>query len=195
MSRKSLPYLRFREMFLSVTGVADGAFNVLQQGSQDRVTPAAVGVRKGTSDWWVLVAGFGAFRSGAYPQDAMGVPNQPLAESTVDSAVGLPQDFVFDCTRYWGVDAADRIGYAFDTSFNRKETEEIDTTSQTVNPIAIAWTNWLCMIWGLLSISYYSSELSLNPSLSLIPFRYSSFGSWIVLFKSLILQRSELGVS
>lgn len=76
MSRKSLLYLRFREMFLSVAGVADGAFHVLQQGSQDRVTPAAVGIREGTSDSWILVAGFGTVRFDAYPQDAMGVPSQ-----------------------------------------------------------------------------------------------------------------------
>ena len=62
MSRKSLLYLRFREMFLSVASVADGAFNVLQQGSQDWVTPAAVGVREDTSDLWVLVAGVGRVR-------------------------------------------------------------------------------------------------------------------------------------
>ena len=35
---------------------------------------------------------------------------------------------MFDSTRYWGVDAVDRISYAFDTSKNREETEEIDTT-------------------------------------------------------------------
>ena len=77
-------------MFLSITGGADGSFNVLQQGSQDRVTPAAVGVREGTSDLWLLVAGFGTVRFDAYLQDAIGVPSQLSAESTIDSAVGLP---------------------------------------------------------------------------------------------------------
>lgn len=56
---------------------------------------------------------------------------------------------MFDCTRYWVVDVADRISYAFETSFNREETEEIDTTSQTVNPITIAWTEHQLVVYDL----------------------------------------------
>ena len=92
---------------------------------------------------WLLVAGFGTIRFDPYPQHAMGVPSQLSVRSTVDSAVGLPRDFVFDGTRYWGVDAADRIGYAFDTSFNCEETD------QTVNPIAIAWTGHQPVVYDL----------------------------------------------
>ena len=138
MSRKSLGHLRFREMFLSITGGADGSFNVLQQGSQDRVTLAAIGGREGTSDLWVLAAGFGTVRLEAYPQDAMGVPSLPSTHATLASAIGSPQDFVWDGTWYWVLDNDDKIIYAIDTSFNRESSEDIDITARTNNPITIA---------------------------------------------------------
>ena len=58
----------------------------------------------------------------AYPQDTIGVPSQPSVRSTVDSAVLLPRYFVFDGTRYWGVDAADRIGNTLVDILNGLET-------------------------------------------------------------------------
>ena len=99
-----------------------------------------VGVREGTSDLWVLVAGVGTVRLEAYPQDAMGVPSLPSTHATLASAIGSPQDFVWDSTWYWVLDNDDKIIYAIDTSFNRESSEDIDITARTNNPITIAWT-------------------------------------------------------
>ena len=79
----------------------------------------------------------------------MGVPSQPSVALLLDSVIGLPRDLVFDSSQYWVVDAVDKIVYALDTLLNCVETEDIDLTARTNNPIAIAWTGHQPVVYDL----------------------------------------------